>query len=385
MVCAMAQESFIPRLRRYTNRSVILFVGDRPHIQEMAIAEQVKAIVVTGGLAIGEEVRTAADKAGVTLISSPHDTATTVLLSRGAVRVERMIQTEYVSFYGETPLEEARRVAAQSGQFVFPVLNDGNCLIGILSKSDFIKTIPRQLILVDHNELTQAVRGAAEVPIIEILDHHKLGGFASHTPILFWNNPLGSTSSIVSLCFQNAGVAIPKNIAGLLMAGLISDTLNLSSPTTTATDRRLLEHLSAVAGVEAGRLAAEIFAVGSPLLTMTPRQAIGTDSKVYVEDGYRFSVAQIEELSFAHFADKRDALLAELEAQRLEKKLVFSALLVTDINEQTSLLLVRGEENFLRMIDYPETSHCIWELAGVVSRKKQLLPYLLQCLSRRTP
>jgi manganese-dependent inorganic pyrophosphatase len=383
MVCAMAQESFIPRLRRYNKRSVILFVGDRPHIQEMAIAEHVKAIVVTGGLAIGKEVREAAEKAGVTLIASPHDTATTVLLSRGAVRVERMIQTEYVSFHGETPLEEARQVAAQSGQFVFPVLNDENCLIGILSKSDFLKPIPRQLILVDHNELTQAVRGAAEVPIIEILDHHKLGGFASHTPILFWNNPVGSTSSIVALCFQNAGLAIPQNIAGLLMAGLISDTLNLSSPTTTATDKRLLEHLSTIAGVDPGQLAAEIFSVGSPLLTMTPKQAVGADAKVYVEDGYRFSVAQIEELSFAHFAEKRDALLEELEAQRLEKKLVFSALLVTDINEQTSLLLVRGEEAFLRTIDYPETSHYIWELAGVVSRKKQLLPYLLQCLARR--
>jgi manganese-dependent inorganic pyrophosphatase len=383
MVCAMAQDSFIPRLRRYTDRSVILFVGDRPHIQEMAIAENVEAIVVTGGLNISDEVRQAAEKAGVTLIASPHDTATTVLLSRGAVRVERMIQTEYVSFHSETPLEEARQVAAQSGQFVFPVLNDGNCLVGILSKSDFIKPVPRQLILVDHNELTQAVRGAAEVPIIEILDHHKLGGFASHTPIHFWNNPVGSTSSIVALCFQNAGVPIPKSIAGLLMAGLISDTLNLSSPTTTATDRRLLAHLSAIAEVDPSQLAAEIFAVGSPLLTMSPKQAVGADSKVYVENGYRFSVAQIEELSFAHFAEKRDALLEELETQRLEKKLVFSALLVTDINEQTSLLLVRGEDAFLSTIDYPETSPFIWELAGVVSRKKQLLPYLLQCVARR--
>jgi manganese-dependent inorganic pyrophosphatase len=234
MVCAMAQESFIPRLRRYNNRSVILFVGDRPHIQEMAISEQVKAIVVTGGLAISREVRQAAEKAGITLIASPHDTATTVLLSRGAVRVDRMIQTEYVSFHGETPLEEARHVAAQSGQFVFPVLDDENCLIGILSKSDFIKPIPRQLILVDHNELTQAVRGAAEVPIIEILDHHKLGGFASHTPMLFWNNPVGSTSSIVALCFQNAGVAIPQNIAGLLMAGLISHAVRSCAPRSQA-------------------------------------------------------------------------------------------------------------------------------------------------------
>jgi len=163
---------------------------------------------------------------------------------------------------------------------------------------------------------------------------------------------------------------------------LISDTLNLTSPTTTATDRRLLQHLSEVAGVDPTQLANEIFAVGSPLLTMTPAQAVGADSKIYKENGYSFSVAQIEELSFAHFSEKRDALIQELENQRIAGALTFAALLVTDINEQSSLLLVRGEPAFLNTIDYPEKSHFVWELAGVVSRKKQLLPYLLKCVAR---
>jgi len=382
MVCAMAQDSFIPRLRRYKDKQVILFVGDRPHVQLLAIDENVHAIIVTGGLEIPDYIKAAAHTAGITLISSPHDTASTVLLARGAVRVERMVQTEYTSFHKETPLEQARQVAAQSGQFIFPVLDDDGRLVGILSKSDFIKPVPRQLILVDHNELAQAVRGAAEVPIIEILDHHKLGGFSSHTPILFWNNPVGSTSSIVTMCFKNAGIPIPKAVAGLLMAGLISDTLNLSSPTTTPTDKHLLLELAAVAGVAPNDLASEIFAVGSPLLTMTPAQAVGADSKVYQENGYRFSVAQIEELSFAHFEPKQESLLQELEKQRAAANLLFAALLVTDINEQTSLLLVRGELGFLSTIDYPEKNHCIWELTGVVSRKKQLLPYLLKCVTR---
>lgn len=382
MVCAMAQDSFIPRLRRYKDKQVILFVGDRPHVQLLAIEENVSAIIVTGGLEIPEFIRESARSAGITLISSPHDTASTVLLARGAVRVERMVQTEYTSFHKETPLAEARQVAAQSGQFIFPVIDDEGKLVGILSKSDFIKPVPRQLILVDHNELTQAVRGASEVPIVEILDHHKLGGFSSHTPILFWNNPVGSTSSIITMCFQNAGIPIPKAIAGLLMAGLISDTLNLNSPTTTPTDKRLLAELAEVAGVDPTQLANEIFAVGSPLLTMTPAQAVSADSKVYKENGYSFSVAQIEELSFAHFEQKQEALLEELERQRKAGGLIFSALLVTDINEQTSLLLVRGEPAFLSSIDYPEKSHFIWELTGVVSRKKQLLPYLLKCVTR---
>ena len=140
--------------------------------------------------------------------------------------------------------------------------------MGVLTKSDFLKTVQRQLILVDHNELSQAVHGADKLPIIEIIDHHRLGGFASDAPIHFWNNPVGSTCTIVTLLYRQNGVAIPPETAGLLMAGLISDTLNLTSPTATPTDRAILDDLAKIAGVDAGALATEIFAVGSPLLTL---------------------------------------------------------------------------------------------------------------------
>jgi manganese-dependent inorganic pyrophosphatase len=382
MVAAMQADSFGERLSRYKDRRVILFVGNRPRILARAIGSGVHAIVVTGGLSVPEETRMAARSASVTMISSPHDTATTVLLSRGAVRVDRMIETEFTTFHPDTLLDEARRIAADSAAFVFPVLNDDGTLVGILSKSDFLKELPRQLILVDHNELSQAVRGADRVPIIEILDHHKLGGFSSDSPILFWNNPVGSTSTIVALAYQNAGFAIPRPIAGLLMAGVISDTLNLSSPTATAADRTILEQLSKITGCDPTQLAEQIFSVGSPLLTMSPEQAINADCKAYDQDGARFTVAQIEELSFAHFHEKREPLLNALEAHRSREGLLFAALLVTDINTQNSLLLVRGAEELVRTIDYPEHGAFIWELNGVVSRKKQLLPYLLGCLER---
>lgn len=382
MVGAMERESFAPRLRKYANQRVILFVGDRPHIQQHAIEEQVHAIVVTGGLPIQEEIRAQARAANVTIIASPHDTATTVLLARGAVRVEQMLETNYVSFHPDTPRQEARRIAAESASFIFPVLEDDGTLVGILSKSDFLNPVPRQLILVDHNELTQAVKGADKVPIIEVLDHHKLGGFATDTPILFWNNPVGSTSTIVAMSYQQAGIPIPPPIAGLLMAGLISDTLQLTSPTATPADRAVLELLEKITGVSPAELAGQIFSVGSPLLTMTPEQAIGADSKLYQQEDHQYTVAQIEELTFAHFPEKREGLLAALEQHRTKQGLLFAALLVTDINTQTSLLLVRGAEEFLQTIDYPLESPFVWELAGVVSRKKQLLPFLLQCLER---
>lgn len=385
LVGAMAQDSFAPRLQHYAGRKVVVFVGDRPHIQKLAIEARVHAIVATGDFPIDEEIRAAARAAGVTMISTPHDTATSVLLARGAVRVERMIETEYQSFRAETPLDEARALAAEGGAFIFPVLDDHGALAGILSKSDFLKKTPRQLILVDHNELAQAVRGADRVPIVEILDHHKLGGFSSDAPILLWNNPVGSTSTIVSLCYRQLGVPIPGPIAGLLMAGLISDTLNLTSPTTTPVDCDALHHLARITGADPDELSTQIFSVGSPLLTMSAEAAIGADSKPYVDHGRRFSVAQIEELTFAHFEEKREQLLDALDAQQKREGLLFSALLVTDINDQTSLLLVRGAERFLATIDYPQRQPFIWELAGVVSRKKQLLPYLLQCLHAMEP
>ena len=379
LVGAMGLESFRNRLHRYEKQRVVLIVGDRAEIQLAAIRDGVVAVVVTGDTPLSAEVREAAEKRGVTLATSPYDTATTVLLARGAVKVGRKLDSEFLSFAPDTPLARAREEAASNAQFLFPVIKEGR-LAGILSKSDFLKTVPRQLILVDHNELSQAVAGADETPIVEVLDHHRLGGFSTDLPILFWNNPVGSTSSIVALCFEQLGVPIPKPIAGLLMAGLISDTLNLSSPTATAVDVRLLARLAEIAETEPAKLAEEIFSVGSPLLTMSAEQAISADCKAYEEEGARFSVAQIEELSFSHFYEKEAALTEALDAYCRAGRFLFAALLVTDIISQTSMLLLCGAEAYLSRIDYPREGAHRWVLDGVVSRKKQLLPYLLDRL-----
>lgn len=384
MVGAMNSESFSARLQSQRASQIVLFVGDRDDIQMRAIEAGVRALVITGGLPVLKSIQRAATDAGVPIISSRHDTATTVLLARGAVRVERMLDPDFTTFTPDTPLELARERAANSPSFVFPILDKDGALVGVLSKSDFIKSIPRRLILVDHNELSQAVLGADKVPIIEILDHHRLGGFSSDLPIHFWNNPVGSTSTIIALCYQQMAVPIPPDIAGLLMAGLISDTLNLTSPTATPVDRHVLSHLSQIARTDPAQLAEQIFSVGSPLLTMTAEQVVTADCKEYEEDGRRFSVAQIEEISFARFEEKQAALLDALERHTRHRGLYFAALLVTDINTQDSLLLVCGTAEFLQRINFPARSPYIWELAGVVSRKKQLLPYLLQCLAHVT-
>lgn len=381
MVGAMNADTFSKRLERHHAEKVLVIVGDRDDIQMRAIESKVRAIVITGGLPVLGTIKRAAKEAGVTIISSPHDSATTVLLARGAVRADHMVGSEFTRFDPDTHLEVAREQAANLPAFLFPVIDEDGAMVGVLSKSDFIKPVPRRLILVDHNELSQAVSGADKVPIIEILDHHRIGGFSSDTPIHFWNNPVGSSSTIVALCYQQMNVAIPQDIAGLLMAGLISDTLNLSSPTATQVDRRILEHLSGIVKVDPTKLAKEIFAVGSPLLTMSPKQVITADCKEYSEGGKRFTVSQIEELSFSHLPEKQGALIEALERHARNKDLFFAALLVTDINTQNSLLLVCGAPDFLQRINFPSHGPHVWELDGVVSRKKQLLPYLLQCLS----
>jgi manganese-dependent inorganic pyrophosphatase len=382
MVAAMSLGSFAQRLKEYQSDEVFLFVGDREDVQQEAICAGVLCIVITGGLGVSSQVRAAAREAGVHLVSSRYDTATTVLLSRGAAKVEQMVEPEFTSFSPETLLLSARHIAANSPDYVFPVIDGKKCLVGILSKSDFLKPIPRQLILVDHNELSQAVKGAGDLQIIEVLDHHRLATFSTDLPILFWNNPVGSTSTLVALSYQQHGVEIDRPIAGLLMAGLISDTLNLTSPTATPIDAKVLNELSKIAGVRPAELSESIFAVGSPLLTLAPNEVVVADCKDYSEDGYNFSVAQIEELGFSHFYDKKDELWKELEAYRAKQNYYFAAFLVTDVNTQNSLLLLAAPKEFLATIHYPSSGENLYELNNVVSRKKQLVPYLLECLHK---
>lgn len=382
VVAAMQTDSFAKRLTSFDLGKTVLLVGDRHNIQMMSIEAGVRALVITNYSTLGEDVLAAARAKGVTVIGSTYDTATTVLLARAAISAEKLLYSEFASVPPDMPLREARQEAALSSQFAFPVLAEDGTLVGILSKSDFLKPVPRQLILVDHNELAQAVKGANETRILEILDHHRIGVAPTSEPITFINRPVGSTCTIVATCYEQQGMPIPKAIAGLMMCGLISDTLNLTSPTTTEVDRSILARLSKIVGVQPTDLANEIFSVGSPLLTLSPKEAIEADCKEYNERGHRFSVSQIEELSFSHLAAQKEALSEALEKCRAANDYLFSVLLITDINTQNSILLLRGTDALVHLVDFPEDGAFSWKLDGIVSRKKQLLPYLLGLLAR---
>ena len=382
MISAMSLEAFSHRLPNYKPERILVVVGDRSDIQELAIRERVRVLMITGGLPVAPEILAKAKDNGVSIIVSPHDSATTAMLCRAAINVTHMAHEHFLSFRHDEPLQGIQKLAAESSFQAFPVVDDENQVVGILSKSDFLKKVERQLILVDHNELSQAVMGADQVDIIEVVDHHRIGTFTTQQPILFRNEPVGSTSTIVADCFFRYQVELPAQIAGLLLAGLVSDTLNLTSPTTTERDAHILSELEVIAGVNAAAFTEKLFASGSVLISRTADQAITTDCKEYVEQGLKFSVAQIEEIGFDQFWKRKDAVVAALDAHRQRNGYFFAALLVTDVVCQTSLLLVAADKAFLDTIDYPETQQGIYELKDVVSRKKQLLPYLTGCLHR---
>jgi manganese-dependent inorganic pyrophosphatase len=379
---AMGLESFAERLEHYPREKLLVVVGDRWDIQNLAIREGVRAVVVTGGSTVENKTVEAAQRNKVSLITCPHDTATTAALCRASIAVRHVVNEKFETYNEDASLSEIKRGATASGYAAFPVLDAEKRTVGILSKTDLLKKVDRRLILVDHNELSQAVQGAEDVEIMEIIDHHRIGTLTTHEPILFRNEPVGSTCTIVADCFVRYGVELPPPIAGLLLAGLVSDTLNLTSPTATDRDAEILNKLQEISGVNAREFTEKLFASGS-LLTLKPApQAITTDCKEYKEDGVQFSVAQIEEVGFDNFWKRKTELLEALETYRGDHDYLFSALLVTDVDTQSSLLLVVGENELADQIHYPRVEPGVFEMRGVVSRKKQLLPYLTHCLGQ---
>jgi manganese-dependent inorganic pyrophosphatase len=330
MIGAMRSASFGERLDRYPPERLLVLVGDRDDIQQLAIRARVRALVVTGGLSVSSEIMDDARRNEVSLIISPFDTATTAMLARAAVPVRHLQDEHFLGFNQDEPLRRIRDVATSSAFPAFPVWDDDKRVVGILTKSDFLKPPDRHLILVDHNELSQAVSGADEVNILEIIDHHRIGTLRTQQPILFRNEPVGSTSTIVADCFLRHGIEIPKPIAGALLAGLVSDTLNLTSPTTTSRDAEILARLEKASGVNAAEFTTKLFASGSILVSRAPAQAITADCKEYTEAGAHFSVAQIEELGFSNFNQRKAEVQEALEAFRRERGCLFSALLITD-------------------------------------------------------
>lgn len=359
----------------------IIVVGDRYDIQQKSIQEGIRLIVVSGGLEVDPGTVKMAQERGVSMVVSPYDSATTSWIIRTATLLRPLIDTDVTTFSADEPVSLVKRRVASSSTPAFIVADESRRLCGLFTKSDLIKPPRTRIILVDHNELTQAVNGADQVEILEIIDHHRLGNPPTQQPILFVNEPVGSTCTIIAGLFQRHGMEPTPETAGILMGGIISDTLHLQSPTATEVDRAMLTWLSRLAGVASGDLAETIFSSGSVILSHLPDEVVRCDCKRYTEGGVEFSASQIEELSFDNFLDRENQLLEALERLRSTERLAFSLLLVTDINSQNSLLAVQGDPDFIARISFPHVrKNQIFEMPGVVSRKKQLIPYITSLL-----
>jgi manganese-dependent inorganic pyrophosphatase len=359
----------------------IIIVGDRRDIQLKSIEMAVRLLVITGNLPVEDEIVERARVAGVALMVSPYDTATSAWVIRSATKIERLLERKFASLSPDQRLSDLRKKLATSNVAAYMVLGDDGRLQGILTKTDVLKPVRTRLVLVDHNEMTQAVTGAEEVTITEVIDHHRLGSLSTAQPILFINDPVGSTCTIISELFRRDGLEPTPQIAGILMGGIISDTLNLQSPTSTEKDAVQLAWLSRLAGVNAKQLADLIFSSGSVILGNSPDKVIRTDFKIYDEDSVRFAVSQVEELGFGNFWQRSKDLLRALDELCSQEGLCFACLLVTDINTQNSLLLLKGDPELTKRITYQSVEEGeIFDLPGIVSRKKQLIPYLTTLL-----
>lgn len=355
----------------------IIIVGDRRDIQRRAIELGIRGLIITGNLDVDEEIAALARAKGVSMIISPYDSATTAWVVRTASTLDRIIERQVKTVGPDTRIAEIRRLLAPTTAHELLVTSDEGTLIGIITKSDVLKPVQTRLVLVDHNEMTQAVPGADEVTITEIIDHHRLGSLHTSQPILFINEPVGSTSTIIADLFRREGLLPSPDIAGIMMSGLISDTLHLNGPTTTSKDAIMLAWLAEISGVNSKQLAEELFNSGSVILAVPPEKVVRSDFKIYDEEGVRFAVSQVEELGFGNFWQHAKPIAEALSGLRADEGLAFAALLVTDINTQNSLLLVKGDDDFIHRITYRHVEKDeIFDLPGIVSRKKQLIPYL---------
>lgn len=380
---AMSRDGFKERIQNYPTERLMVLVGDRPTIQEASIELGVRVILITGGYKMKESLLAKAKEKKVVVISSPLDTAMTALLARTAKPVKQAMDKDFISFDRHDLLHTIRDRVQEASQDLFPVLDDDETLLGVFAKSDMIDPQPARLILVDHNEYAQAVQGASEAQILEVIDHHRIGGgLMSREPIRFLNDTVGSSCTMIARMFRQQAIMPEPGIALCMASGIISDTLFLKSPTTTDVDRDILAWLRHYLPVDLDEYAREFFAEGSTLSISSSEEVLASDRKTYTENNWTISISQAEELGMERFWERKDNLMEALEAHVKSSMDDFACLMITDITTQASFLLTAGNPRIIATIDYPTLDKNLFDLPGIVSRKKQLLPQLIWVLNR---
>jgi manganese-dependent inorganic pyrophosphatase len=378
---AMIEESFTNRIAGYDPAELLIMTGDRRSIQQASIEMGVRLLVVTGGLAIDEDLLDRARETGTIVLSTSYDTATAAGLARLSTPLICFMESKFAKIGVAEPLEHLRLRLLHSGEAAVVVVEEDGTISGIATKSSLLSPVPYALILVDHNELGQAVPGAEAVEIVEVIDHHKLGNPPTNLPITFLSAPVGSTCTVVASLFRDRGVFPDQKTAALLMAGIISDTVILRSPTTTVRDRELLAWLEEQTGLDHLEFGRDIFSSCSGFTGHASLEsAIRSDFKHFSAADTLFGVGQLEVVGFDEFYELKDSLRDALKRVKDEDRLQLAGLMVTDIYTETTLFLAEGKNELAHIMGYPQLEPHLYELKGVMSRKKQLVPHLLKVL-----
>ncbi len=382
VVAALETESFKRHLAAEDLNSAIVLVGDRGDIQRFAIESGVRALIITNGNMIDKELRELAETKRVSVLVSPYDTSSTSLLTIYSTPAETMSDPDIQPLSNHETIRRARAALASSPSRSVPIVDDAAKVIGLFTESDLLSEPDIDIILVDHNELSQAIEGVENFRVLEVIDHHRIGSLVSREPITFINRVVGSTSTIVAGMYRENRLPLPLDIASILLCGILSDTLGLQSATTTETDRDCAEYLSGIAKLEIQMLARDILDSASQISSKSAQEIIGMDMKEYQSKGHSFTISQVEVNSPQEIMEKAEEVFQALARARERRGFLFSALMVTDITELSSLLFVEGEKEFLSLLRYPKQAEGIFALKDILSRKKQLLPVCIELVER---
>ncbi|WP_298434740.1 putative manganese-dependent inorganic diphosphatase [Geobacter sp.] len=380
---AMLEESFSGRIDGYDPATLLIMTGDRQSIHQSAIERGARLLVVTGGFGVADELLGRASEKGVTVLSTPHDTATAAWLARLSTPLSRFVESKFEKIGVAEPLEHLRLKLLHSGEPAVIAVEEDGTIAGVATKSSLLAPLPYALILVDHNELGQAVPGAEAVEILEVIDHHKLGNPPTNQPITFMAAPVGSTCTVVASLYRERGVEPQQKIAALLLAGILSDTVILKSPTTTGRDRELVAWLEERSGLDHVVFGKEIFSsCGGFSAHGSPEKAIRSDFKHFTAGETLFGVGQVEVVGFDEFHELKETLREALKVVKAADRLDLAGLMVTDIYTETTLFLAEGKNELAHLMGYPQVEPHLYELKGVMSRKKQMVPHLLKVLGK---
>ena len=369
----------------FISRDDLVIMGDRKDAQQCAVDMEASCMVVCQNASISEEIIKQAEKKQIVIIRTPHDTFTAAQHINQSIPVKYfMTKTNLVTFKMKDYVDDVKEVMARKRFRDFPIVDGNGKLLGLISRRRLLNVRKKQVILVDHNEKSQAVDGVEEAEVMEIIDHHRLGSIQTMGPVFFRNQPVGCTATIVSQMYEENGVEIDPTNAALLCSAIISDTLMFRSPTCTSIDRAAAEKLSEICGVEIEEFAIDMFSAGSDMSSRTPKEIFNQDKKKFQVGDHGFMVSQINSMNAIELEEIKEKLIPYLEEKFDGLGVEMCYVMLTNIVKEDTELLCFGEkarEVILSAFQLPSDMEDI-VLKGLVSRKKQLIPSIVTVLQQ---